>query len=125
MTSRCLTGFRIFWDDVLQHDLVERQIGHEAFELGVFVAELLQLAGLTGLEIAVLLLPAIEALLGNADLSTEIPDGHPLGGLLQHGGDLLDGESLPLHGTPPGPDGPDCAADSLWIWSKKAGAPHE
>jgi hypothetical protein len=78
MTSRCLTALEVFLADVLQHDLVERQIGHETFELGVFVPELLQLARLAGLEIAVLLFPAIEALLGNADLPTEIPNGDPV-----------------------------------------------
>jgi len=39
-----LTGFRTFLNDVLEHDRVERQVGDEPFELGVFVAELLQLA---------------------------------------------------------------------------------
>ena len=47
----------------------------------VFIPELLELAGLTWL--AVLLLPPIEALLGNADLATEIPDGDALRGLLK------------------------------------------
>lgn len=55
---------------------------------------------------------------------TEIPDGHPLGRLLQHGGDLLDGESFPLHGTPPGPMGLIVPQHSPSIWSEKPGAPH-
>jgi len=45
MTSRCLTGFRTFWNDVLEHDLVERQVSDEALQLPVFVAEPLKLAG--------------------------------------------------------------------------------
>lgn len=47
-------------------------------------------------------LATVETLLGDPDLATEIADGDALRGLLQHGGDLLDRETL-LHGTPPGP----------------------
>jgi RHS repeat-associated protein len=78
-------------NDVLQHDLIERQVGDEPFQLRVFVPQLLQLPRLAGQHPAVLFLPAIERLLGHTDLATDIADGHAGGHLLQHRRDLLDG----------------------------------
>ena len=77
-------GFRTFLRYVLEHDLVERQVGDEPFQLGVFVAQLLQLAGFTGQHPAVDLLPAVERLLGDPDLATDVADRHALRDLLQH-----------------------------------------
>ena len=75
------------------------------FNLRVFVAELLQFPGLARRHPAVDLLPAVERLLGDPDLATDIADRDAAFDLLQHGGDLLDGKALLLHGTPPGPTG--------------------
>ena len=65
-------------NDILEHDLVERKVRDEAFQLGVFVPQLLQLARFAGLQASVHLLPTIETLLGDPDLATQIPDGHAL-----------------------------------------------
>jgi hypothetical protein len=62
-------GFKTFLNDILQQDLVQGQVGDEAFEFGVFVAQLLQLAGFTWRHAAIDLLPAIERLLGDPDLA--------------------------------------------------------
>ncbi len=111
-------------NDVLQHHLVERQVGDEALEFGIFVAQLLQLAGFAGRHPAVDLLPAIEGLLGDPDLAADVPDGHAALDLLQDGSDLLDGKALFLHGILLARRA-DYAATLTSGWSEKPGAPHE
>jgi hypothetical protein len=64
-------------DHVLEHDLVERQVRDQPLQLGDFVTELLQLAGLTGLQTAVDVLPAVEALLRDARPAQRSPTGTP------------------------------------------------
>jgi hypothetical protein len=100
-------------NDVLQHDLVERQVGDEAFQLGVFVTQLLELPRLAGQHAAVRLLPAIKRLLGNPDLPAHVADGHSRRYLLQHRRDLLDRKSFLLHGTPSWPIGRIVPQNSL------------
>ena len=96
-------------NDVLEHDLVEGQVRDEAFQLGVFVAKLLQLAGFARRYPAIDLLPAVVSLLGNPDLATDIPDRDAALGLLQDRGDLLT-EKRFFFTASPWPDGPDYAA---------------
>jgi hypothetical protein len=62
----------LFLNDILEHDLVQGQVRDEAFQLGVFVAELLQLAGFTGRHPAIDSLPAVERLLRDPDLATDV-----------------------------------------------------
>jgi hypothetical protein len=51
--SRRREGLTTFFENVLQHDLVERQICHQALELRVLLLELLQPPCLTWLKPAV------------------------------------------------------------------------
>ena len=75
------------------------------FNLRILLAELLQLAGLARRHPAVDLLPAVVRLLGDPDLATDVADRDAALGLLQDGGDLLDGKALLLHGISSGPTG--------------------
>ena len=55
----------LFAQYVLQHHLVERQVGRQALQLGVFLAHLPQLARVIRLHAPVGLLPPVERLLGD------------------------------------------------------------
>jgi hypothetical protein len=85
-------------NDVLEHHLIERQIGEEALQLGILVPQPLQFASLTGRHGAVDLLPAVVGLLRDPDLAIDVADRDAALGLLQDRGDLLDGKALFLHG---------------------------
>ena len=85
-------------NDVLKHDLVERQVGHETLQLGVLVPELLQLPGLGRLHAAVDLLPPVVALLRDPVLAAQLSNRRAELRLLQNPGDLFDRKTLPLHG---------------------------
>ncbi len=89
----------------LEHDLVQGEIGDEPFQLGVFVTQLLQLAGLAGQHPPVHFLPAVERLLGHAGWATDVPHGNAGVHLLQDRSDLLDGKALLLHATSSWPSG--------------------
>ena len=100
MTSRCLTALELVLNDVLQNDLVERQVGDQAPQVPILLAELLQLAGFTRRHPAIDLLLAVGCLLGDRDLATDVQGLDAALALLQNRGDLLDGKALLLHGTP-------------------------
>jgi hypothetical protein len=110
-------------NNVLQHDLVERQVGDEAFQFGILLTELLQLARFARRHPAVHLLPAVVRLLRDPDLATDIPDRHAAFCLLQDRGNLLDGKALLLHGISFGPPGRIMPQSSRCRWSEKPGAP--
>jgi hypothetical protein len=59
-TGRYQQGFRnVFSQHILQHGLVQRQIGHNPFRSGVLLCHLLQLSDLIDLQSGVLLLPPV------------------------------------------------------------------
>jgi len=111
-------------EHILQHDLVERQVRHQALQLRVFVAQLLQLTGFTGQHSAVDLLPAVERLLGDPDLATDISHRDAPGHLLQYRRHLLDRKPFLLHGTPSWPTGRIVPQNSLSEWTEFPGARH-
>jgi hypothetical protein len=111
-------------NDVLEHDLVEGQVGDEAFELRVFVAELLQLAGFTRGHPAIDLLPAVVGLLGDPHLATDITDRDAARGLLQDRGDLLDGKRF-FFTASPWLNGPDYAAVLTLPMVRKSRSPSQ
>ena len=94
-------GFTTFFDDILQHHFVRREIGYEALQLGVLVPGLLQLARLTRLEIAVDLPPPVNRLLRDPHLATALTDRDARAPLLQDRRDLFDRKPFPLHRKPP------------------------
>jgi len=55
--------------DFLQHHLAKTQISHQLLESGVFLFEVFELAGLIGLEPAILIPPAVVSLLGDPELA--------------------------------------------------------
>ena len=55
-------------EDLLQHHLVQRQIGHQTLELGVLLAKLAKRAQLVRQQVRVLLLPEVVRLLIDAEL---------------------------------------------------------
>ncbi len=61
-----------FSDDILQHRLIQRQLGHQTLELGVLVLELLQPSRLAGLQAAIDPLPAIKRVLRDPHPAAEL-----------------------------------------------------
>jgi hypothetical protein len=98
-------------NDILEHDLVQGQIGDDALQPRILLAQLLELRSFTVEHRAIRLLSSVERLLGDPDLAADVANGDLAGRLLQDRGDLLGGESLLLHGTPSRADWPDCAAE--------------
>lgn len=76
--------------------LIQRQIRHDPLQARVLVAQLTQLLELRQSQLAVLLLPHIEARLADAQLTTHIRDRCTTFGLPQRVADLLLGKSRPL-----------------------------
>jgi hypothetical protein len=60
-------GFTAFSDDLLEDGPVERQVGHDLFQLAVFVAERPQLAQFLQAQAGELFLPAVEGLLAHPE----------------------------------------------------------
>src|SRR5829696_2046042 len=85
--------------DVLEHLLLQREIGHKATQPSVLALQLLQAFGLLKLQAPILPAPAIITLLGDAGLLTGKRQALSLGelhlNLTQHGDDLLGAEPLP------------------------------
>ena len=73
--------------------LVEGEIGHQPFEPGVLLFHLPQPTPFAHTEVRVFLFPRVEGLLGDAELSTDIPDGGATLSLSDGIDDLLFGES--------------------------------
>lgn len=87
--------------DFLQGLDVQRLVGDHVLEFLVLVLEILQALGLIAREISVLVLPAMQRLLGGAELSGGLGDrlafGPELLGLPELGDDLLGGVLLAGH----------------------------
>src|SRR5262249_23223833 len=88
-------------------------------EAGVLRLQLLEPFGLVGLEAAVLVTPAVQRLLADAEALADLGDGKALGqvglGLAQLCGDFF--SRVSLHGASPGPAGPQRLSyhlDQFW-----------
>jgi hypothetical protein len=85
--------------DVLEHLLLQREIGHKATQPSVLALQLLQAFGVLKLQAPILPAPAIITLLGDAGLLTGKRQALSWGelhlNLTQHGDDLLGAEPLP------------------------------
>jgi len=91
------------------------------FKPPVLFLQLLELPDLVGFQTLVLLLPAIEVLLGGFPTwRISSATGIPTFRLLQHGHDLLHRTPLPLHGKPPFSSSRFCR--KLTIVSQKTGS---
>ena len=94
----------------MENRLVQAQIGHQAFELAIFLSQLAQLAELTDSEGAEAFLPPVEALLADAELATDLADRGAGLGLAQRQRDLFIRELARLHDGPPAP----LAGGAVW-----------
>lgn len=65
---------QIFSRDFLQHLAIEREIRHQAFQLGILLTELPQFSQFTEAQPRILALPHVKRLLADADLPAHI---HP------------------------------------------------
>jgi hypothetical protein len=64
---------------LLEHLLVQGQLGDEALEAGVLRLQFLEALGLVLLEAAVLVTPAVQGLLADAEALADLGDGQALG----------------------------------------------
>src|SRR5262249_10700512 len=98
----------LFLGDLLEHPLVQGQLGDEALQPGVLGLQLLKPLGLVGLEAAVLVPPPVQGLLAHAEALADLGEAQALGqvglGLAQLGDDLF--RRVSLHDSSPGPAGP-------------------
>ena len=85
----------------MQDLLVERQIGHQAFETPILLPQLIELLELARIKTAVFLLPSVERLFADAVLADQILDRNPGLCLLQDNHDLALGKSRLPHSLPP------------------------
>jgi hypothetical protein len=76
--SRFRAGFIFSVDHVLQHLLVEREIGHQLLEPLVHLLELLQPHHLRGHQPAILLAPIVVGRLADAGLTAHLLDPRAL-----------------------------------------------
>src|SRR5579871_2368885 len=88
----------LFSDHLAQDVLVEREVGDQALQARVLIAQLAELADLGEPELGVLLLPEVKARLAHPDLPADVRHRRSAFGLAQCVGDLLVGKSLALHG---------------------------
>src|SRR5262249_8405281 len=109
----------LFWGDLLEQLLVQGQFGDEALEAGVFGPPLLGAPGLGFFVAAALVTPAVQGRLTDAEALADLGDVQALGqvglGLAQLGDDLL--SRVSLHGSSPGPAGPQRLSyhlDQFW-----------
>src|SRR6516164_196958 len=91
----------VFSQRLRQHVLVEREIGDQMLQSGVFVLELPQAAELAHAQMRVLLLPDVERGLADPQLPAHVADRAATLGLAQRVGDLLLGEFRALHRSRP------------------------
>jgi|GEM_PF-4289454 len=61
---------------ILQDRLIKAELRNELLQSGILLGELLQLSDLFKLEIAILLLPAMEGLFRDPDLPDQVGHGH-------------------------------------------------
>src|SRR5262249_48342149 len=83
-----------------EHVLVEREIGDQAFQPGVFILELPDPPYFVHAEMPVALLPDVERGLTDAELATHIRHRRPRLGLAERVGNLLLRKLRPLHPDP-------------------------
>jgi len=62
---------QLFSHDLLQEVPIERQVGHDLLQLGIFVAQRSELTQLLQAEIRELFLPAVERLLADPEAPTD------------------------------------------------------
>lgn len=67
---------RFPWN-VLQHDLIQRQIGHQALRLRILFLQLLQLSCLPWLKLSIDVLPSVERPFRNSDIRDELGHQRP------------------------------------------------
>ena len=109
----------------MEDRLVEREIGHEAFELAILVPQLPQFAELGDAQRAEALLPSVERLLADAELAADLADGRTGFRLAQGQGDLLV-RKLAFSSGPPAPPhgarcGPQPSSKRGIGWTRKRG----
>src|SRR5262249_12590755 len=99
-------GSEVFSGDLLEHLLVQGQLGDQALQPGVLDLQLSEALGVIALEAAVALLPAVVGRLADGELLADLGEGQAVGqvglGLPKLVDDLLRGVSLP-HESSPGP----------------------
>lgn len=106
---RLWAAVRTFCDHLLQHRLVQAQVGHQLLELAILFFQLTQPLELRWPKTAVLLLPVIKSSFGNPHLPADLGHRCPELGLLQRIRNLLFGKTRLLHGMTPHPArGPSC-----------------
>lgn len=88
----------LFFKDILQHLLVEREVRHQLLELMVLLLQLPQATELGVAETPVLLLPVVERSLTDTELTANFSDLRPGLGLAQCEDDLRFGELRLFHG---------------------------
>lgn len=98
-SSRSRADLKVFFEHLLQHVLVERQVGHQLFELRVFLLQLPQPAQLGRAQPAKLLLPVIKGRLADAHLPADFGDRGSGLGLLEGEDHLGLGILGSFHGT--------------------------
>ena len=64
----------LFSDNLLQDLAIERQVGDDRLQLGVFVAQRAELAELLQSEPSELLFPAVERVFADAEAATDLGD---------------------------------------------------
>src|SRR5262249_4850013 len=83
----------LFFGDLLEHLLVQGQLGNEALEAGVLGLQLLEPLGLVGLHPPILVAPAVQGRLADTELLADLGEAQALGqiglGLAQLGDDLF------------------------------------
>src|SRR5215470_18056776 len=90
----------VFLERLRQHVFVEREVGDQTLQSGVFVLELPQAAELAHAQMRVLLLPGVERRLAHAELPAHVADRSAALGVAQRVGDMLFGEFRALHRVP-------------------------
>ncbi len=99
-------GSEVFLGQLLQHRLVERSIGEQSFQAGVFLFQLLEALGIAGLHRAIELLPAVVRRCPYLQGSADVGDGLALVEELLSGAQLADelfrGVALAFHAASPG-----------------------
>jgi hypothetical protein len=86
-------------EHVLEHDLVERQVCHQPFQLEVFILALLDLSDLLGFQSGIASLPPIEGRFSDPEMTDQVGDRSAPFCLFQYGYDLFHTEALSFHGV--------------------------
>jgi len=92
--SRRRAAFRLFFEDLLEHVLVQTQIGHQALELAVLLHKLPKAGQLGDPHPGELTLPPVEGLLGDPRPAAYLQSGNAALSLPERRHDLLVRERL-------------------------------